>query len=90
MVQHTVQVVPVPFCTSHYVNDAMYFRKDEVLERLKMRKKRKNDAELYQTESPSSTTSFTSFKLLAVRALQNLKYDEEILVDDVNNYQFSS
>lgn len=88
MVEHPVWIVPAPFCAMHFVKDGRYLSGDEAPEAEKLGKERKNNVEFYQTESPSSATSFRSYKILAVRALRNVRYGEELFVDYGNNYDF--
>lgn len=52
-------------------------------------KEAENNVSFYQTGSPSKATSFRSYRLLAVAALQDLKYDEKLFVDNGNNFEFN-
>lgn len=87
MVQHPVRIDLAPFCEMGYVNDERYLPVDEVPDGEKLRKKRKHSVEPYQTEISSSATSFTSHKLRAAIAAQNLNYDEELFVDYAYSYE---
>lgn len=77
------------FRAMRYVNDSKYLIRSVVLESENVQKKRTNNVELYQTESPSSATSSMSFKLLAVKELRNLKFAENIFICYVDNLQLN-
>lgn len=70
MVQQLWWRVSAPFCTVHYDNDGRYLPEDETPEGAVLQKKPRNNSELYQIESRSSCTPFTSYKLLITRAFQ--------------------
>lgn len=87
--QHPVCMVSPPFGAICYVKNGRYLPGDEVPEHDKLRKKRRNNVESRQTDYPSSTTSFRSYKVPAVNAYQNMKYGEELVLDYGNRYQFN-
>lgn len=68
--------------------DGRNFPGEEKPQSEKLWKNGNSNFEFYQIESPSRATSSKSYRLLAVRVLQNLKYGEKILVDDGNKYWF--
>lgn len=61
--------------------------KGEESEGRELRKKLKDNDELYHTESPSSATSFRLYKQLVLRPLWKWKYGEEVFVDHGRNYE---
>lgn len=70
-----------------YAKDGRYMPGDEAPEDEKLRKERRNNVEFYHTECLYSTTTFRSYKVLAVRPLQEFQYGEEIFVGYGNNYE---
>lgn len=75
-----LQILPAPFCAMPYVNDGEYLPGNEGPESRNLGVEWRNNVKFYQTESPSSTTCLTTYKLQAVRSLRNLKYDEDLFV----------
>lgn len=73
MVLQPMWIVQAPFSALRFVNNGKHLQGDEVPECGKLQRELKNNAEFYQHESPSSVTSFSSDRLLAVRGLRNLK-----------------
>lgn len=87
--QRPVLVVVAPFRAIRYVNDERYTSGNEAPEGENLRKERRSNVEFYPTEPPSSASSSTSYKLLALRELHNLKYVESYFVAYGDNYQFN-
>lgn len=67
------------------MNDGRCFPGHQTPEDERLRKERKNNIQFYQTESPVTVISSRACKLLAVRALQNVKYDGALFVDYGNS-----
>lgn len=84
MEQRPVGLVPAPFCVINYVKDGSCLPGYESSECEKLSIKR--NSKFYRIECPTSVTSFWPYGLLAVRALQYLKYGEKLVVDFGSNY----
>lgn len=68
--------IPAYFCVMHYVNDWRYLPAGEAPDREQVQKEGKSNVEFNQNKSPCSAISFTSYKLLTVTELWNMKYDD--------------
>lgn len=90
MVQHPVWMVPAPFSAMGYVKNGRYFAWDEASEDEKLQKKRKNNEEVYQTESSSDATSSGSYKVVSDMEGRDLKCNEELFVDYGKNMSSAS
>lgn len=88
MIQHAVCTAPAPSRAMQYANDGSYFPGNEAAESEKQQNLRKNNVKFYRTVSPSSTTSFRSYQLIAAKAMRNLKYGNKLSVDYGSNYEF--
>lgn len=75
-----MRIVPGLLSSVRSVNDGGYLPRNEVPNGVKLQKKRKYSVEFHETESSSSPTCFRSYKLLAFRTWQNLKYYKELHV----------
>lgn len=89
MMHRPACIAPAPLYAMHYVKNELCLPADEAPKTEKLREKRKNNVEFYQTKPPSSTTSSRLFKVHATRALQSLKYGEKLFVNYGNNYEFN-
>lgn len=81
IVQHSVWTVLAKVCATCFANDVRNLPVRWGRQGDNLLNERKNNVELYQDGSSSSTTSFRSFKEIAIRPLWKLNYGEELFVD---------
>lgn len=87
--ERPVRKVLFVFYASCYVSSSRHQEGDEAAVGEKQRAERRKNIEFYQTESLSCASSFNSYKLLAARVLQNMKYRAILVVEYGGYYNFS-
>lgn len=76
VVEDRVERASARFWAMHYLNDGKYLTGSLATEGEKLLEERRNYVGLYQTDSSSSSASFTLDKLSAAKAFQNLEGSE--------------
>jgi len=85
---HQVWVVPAPFCTMRYINDARYLPGDRASDEEKSERPRKPNVLFEQNDVGSSATELYKHTLLKVKATRNISANEELYANYGASYQF--
>lgn len=77
-----------PFFALRYINESQYLPEEGASGSALLVKERQNNLQFYQTRPHDSLKEFESHRLLAVRSIKNMEFNDEIYVDYVNAYNF--
>lgn len=88
-VEHNIRFGPALFYSVCYMNDEWYLSGDKTDEVERVLCAFKRAVKFAQARSPGRPADFPSHSILAIQALQNLDFGEELYYDSGRSYSFN-